>query len=95
MNFLTLIPTLLSILGDLPSVVQAIEALLKAVTDAEATGLPGPTKLANVLNDVEVAINAINPKWGGTFADIAKDVESAVNDVVAFLNTFAKAAPAA
>lgn len=91
------LPTLFGILGDLPKVIQVIEALLRAVTDAEQTGLDGPTKLANVLNDVEAAINDVNPAWGGTFDTIAKDVEGVVNEVVALFNTFAKppTAPAA
>lgn len=93
MSFLSFIPTLLGVLGDLPKVVSAIEALLKAVTDAEATGLDGPTKLANVLNDFETALNDLNPTWGGDFATIAKDVEDVVNTVVAFYNGFAKAKP--
>lgn len=90
----SLIPTLLGILGDLPKVVTVMQALVKAVTDAEQTGLDGPTKLANVLMDVETAINAINPAWAGTFDTIAKDVEVAVGEVVSIFNSFAKPAPA-
>lgn len=95
MNFLTLIPTLFGILGDLPKVLSAIQSLLKAVTDAEATGVDGPTKLANVLNDFEAAINNLNPGWAGTFDTIAKDVEAVVGDIVSFYNDFAKAKPSA
>lgn len=94
MNILSLIPILFTILGDLPKVLSAIMALKQAVVDAEATGMDGPTKLAKVLNDFEVAINVINPTWAGEFDTIAKDVEMVVNDIVGFYNEFTHATPA-
>jgi hypothetical protein len=94
MGIFTLIPTLLTILGDLPKVLAALMALKQAVVDAEATGMDGPTKLTKVLNDFEVAINVINPTWAGEFDTIAKDVEMVVNDIVGIFNEFAHAAPA-
>jgi hypothetical protein len=93
MNFLTIIPTLLGVLGDLPKVVNALQTLMKLVKDAEATGLDGATKLTNVLNDFETVLNVLNPTWGGTFETVAKEVENVVNEVVAFYNEFAKASP--
>lgn len=87
-------PTLLSILGDLPKAVSALQGLDKLIKDAEATGQDGPTKLAAVLNDFEAMLNTINPAWGGDFAAIAAEVESVVNEVVGFYNGFAKAVKA-
>lgn len=98
MNLLSVfsfIPTLLTIVGDLPKALQAFEFLLKAITDAESTTLSGPDKLTAVLNDFEAGLNAINPAWGGEFDPIAKDVEAVVNSIVAVYNQFAHAKPAA
>lgn len=92
---LSFVPTLLSIVGDLPKAVAAFMALDKAVKDAEVSGVDGPTKLANVLNDFEVALGTINPAWAGDFDPIAKDVEGVVNELVAFYNSFAKPAAVA
>lgn len=86
-------PTLLSILGDLPKAISALEGLDKLIKDAEATNQDGPTKLAAVLNDFEAILNTINPAWGGEFDTIAKEVEGVVNAIVGFYNEFAKAAP--
>lgn len=91
---LSFLPTLFGILGDLPKVLQAVQFLLKAVADAEATGKSGPDKLTAVLNDFEAFLAQVAPTWAGTFATIATDVESVVNEIVAFMNSFAKAAPA-
>lgn len=93
LNILTLIPALMGILGKLPMVIQVIEALIKAVIDAESTALSGPDKMTAVLNDVEAAINDINPAWTQPFDTIAKDVESAVEEVVTLFNSFKKAVP--
>jgi hypothetical protein len=92
-SLLALGSTLFTLLGDLPKVLQAILGLKKLVIDVEATGVDGPTKLANVLNDFEVMLNDINPTWGGEFAPIAKAVEDAVNLIVADFNLFKNAAP--
>ena len=94
-NILAFIPTLLSILGDLPKVLNAMLSLRQLIVDAEATGMDGPTKLAKVLNDFENTLNTINPTWGGDFAPIAKIVEDVVGEVVAFENQFANAKPKA
>ena len=94
MNILTFIPTLLSILGDLPKVLAALMSLKQAIVDAEATGKSGPDKLTAVLNDFEAALNDLNPAWGGEFAPIAAEAEAVVNDIVGFYNAFAHAAPA-
>lgn len=93
MGILSLIPTLLGILGDLPKVIGAIQFLLKAINDAEASGVSGPDKLTAVLNDFEAFLQDAAPSWAGTFAAIAKDVEDAVNAVVGIYNDFAHAAP--
>jgi len=93
MGIFTLIPTLLTILGDLPKVLAAFQALNKMITDAEATALDGPTKLAKVLNDFEAFLNTINPTWGGDFDKIAVEVEGVVNQIVGFYNAFAQAKP--
>ena len=94
-NLLTLGSMLFTLLGDLPKVLEALLGLKKLVVDAEATGVDGPTKLANVLNDFEAMLNDINPTWGGEFAPIAKAVEDAVSMIVADYNLFknAKLAP--
>lgn len=89
---LSFIPTLLSIVGDLPKVVAGIEFLLKAITDAEATGKSGPDKLTAVLNDFEAFLNQVAPTWAGTFTTIAADVESVVGEIVGLFNLFAKPA---
>lgn len=93
MGIFSLIPMLMTILGDLPKVVSAIQFLIKAINDAEATGLSGSDKLTAVLNDFEGALNAINPTWGGDFAPIASAVEAVVGDIVGLYNDFAHAAP--
>lgn len=92
MNFLSIFPTLLTVLGELPKVVSAIEFLLKAINDAEALGVDGPTKLSNVLNDFEAFLSTLNPAWGGDFAPIAQDIEAMVNAVIGFHNDFNHAA---
>lgn len=94
MNIIGLISTLMTVLGDLPKAIQAIQFLMKAITDAEKTGVSGPDKLTMVLNDFESAINVFNPTWAGTFDTIAKDVESAVNEIVSIYNDFAHSVPA-
>lgn len=85
------IPTLFTILGDLPKVIQAIMSLRQMIVDAEATGLSGPDKLTKVLNDFEAALNVLAPSFGQPFATIAADVEAMVNALVADFNTFKKA----
>jgi hypothetical protein len=82
--------TFLDVLGEIPKVVTFAEGLEKAITDAEQPGVPGVTKLDNVLNDAETLLNEINPAWGGDFAVIAPEIESVVNAAVAFANVFAK-----
>ncbi|GEM_PF-5158236 len=93
MNIFSLIPTLFTILGSLPKVMAAIQFLIKAINDAEATGQTGEQKLAAVLNDFEAFLLAAAPTWAGEFQTIAADVEAAVGDVVALYNDFAHAAP--
>lgn len=95
LSILGILPTLFTILGDLPKVLAAVQFLVKAVNDAEATGQTGEQKLAAVLNDFEAFLAAAAPNWAGTFDTIAKDVEAVVGDVVAIYNDFAHAKPAA
>lgn len=97
MNFaslFSLLPMLMTVLGDLPKAIQALSVLPKLILDAESTTLAGPDKMTAVLNDFETALDAINPEWGGEFDPIAKGVEAVVNDIVAAGNIFKKAAPA-
>lgn len=94
MSIFSLIGILGTILGDLPKVMGALQFLVKAINDAEATGVSGPDKLTAVLNDFEAFLQEVAPSWAGTFETIAKDVESAVNDIVGLYNDFAHAAPA-
>lgn len=86
--------TFLDVLGEIPKVITFGEGIEKAIQDAEATGVPGATKLDNVLNDAEALLNEINPAWGGEFATIAPEIEAVVNAAVAFANVFKNAAPA-
>ena len=88
------LPTLWTIIGDLPKVVSAFQFLHQAIIDAEATGKSGPDKLTAVLNDFEAFIGQVAPSWSAGFATIATDVESVVNEIVGIMNSFAKATPA-
>lgn len=90
---LSFLPTLWTIIGDLPKAIAAGQALLKAIMDAESKTLSGPDKLDAVLMDFETALNDLAPQWTGTFDEIAKDVEAVVNEVVAGFNLFKNAAP--
>lgn len=90
---LSFLPTLWTILGDLPKVVQAFGALHQLILDVESKALSGPDKLTAVLNDFEAILNDLAPQWTGTFDTIAKEVEAVVNEIVAMLNTFKNAAP--
>lgn len=90
-SILSLLGILGTIINDLPKAVAAVQFLFKAITDAEATGKSGPDKLTAVLNDFEAFLMQIAPTWAGTFDTIAKDVEAAVNDIVALLNQFKNA----
>ncbi len=94
MNVFNLIPTLFTILGSLPKVIAAVQFLIKAINDAETTGLSGQDKLTLVLNDFEAFLLAAAPTWAGEFETIAKDVEAVVADIVGLYNDFAHAAPA-
>ena len=88
------IPTLLAIFNDLPMVFAVLQLIEKAINDAEATGQTSDQKMAAVLNDVEAFLTANYPAFAAPFETIAGVIESVVNDIVAILNLFKKAAPA-
>ena len=94
MSIFSLIPTLMTILGSLPKALAAIQFLVKAINDAEATGQTGDQKLAAVLNDFEAFLLAAAPTWAGEFQTIAADIEAVVGDVVGLYNDFAHAGAA-
>lgn len=87
------LPTLWTILGDLPKVVQAFGSLHQLILDAESKALSGADKLDAVLMDFEKILNDLAPSWAGTFDQVAKEVEAVVNEIVAMLNSFKNAAP--
>ena len=94
MSIFSLIPTLMTILGSLPKALAAIQFLVKAINDAEATGQTGEQKLAAVLNDFEAFLLAAAPTWAGEFQTIAADIEAVVGDIVGLHNDFAHAGAA-
>ena len=89
-SIFSFIPTLLTILGDLPKVLSAFEFIRQAILDAEKTGASGPDKLTAVLNDFETFLKTAAPNWVAPFETIAADVEAVVNEMVALYNEFAK-----
>ena len=86
MNILSFISLLTTVIGDAPKVLAALSFIMKAISDAEATGQTGEQKLDAVLNDFEAFLNANFPSLAAPFETIAAGLEAAVTEIIAVLN---------
>jgi hypothetical protein len=83
---LAFLPTLFTIMGDLPKVMAAIQFLITAVGEIESTGQTGEQKLDAVLNSFEAYLTTNFPTYAQPFETIAVDVEAVVNAIVSAYN---------